>query len=103
MKTLHELLRELTRADVIEFAVASDRLPCIRVGDKYEPVDSTARSTSAILEMLVKAGGTRHVDDLASPPAQGSTRIVGAGPGALQTAVRPGRPPASSTLRRPAS
>ncbi|HEV3189125.1 MAG TPA: PilT/PilU family type 4a pilus ATPase, partial [Polyangiaceae bacterium] len=100
MKTLQELLRELTRSDVIEFAVASDRLPCIRVGDKYEPVDNTARSTPAILEMLVKAGGSRHVDDLAARPAQWSTRIEGVGMVAIQAAMRGGRVQARFTLAR---
>ncbi len=56
MKTLQQMLRELARADVAEFAVVSDRLPCIKVGGKYEPVDENARSTEAILEMLVSVG-----------------------------------------------
>jgi twitching motility protein PilT len=103
MKTLQELLRELTRADVVEFAVASDRLPCIRVGDKYEPIDNTARSTSAILEMLIKAGGSRHVDDLAARPAQWSTRIEGVGMVAIQAAMRGGRVQARFTLARRAT
>ncbi len=51
MKTLDQMLRELTRPDVGEFAVVSDRLPCIKVGARYEPVDDKARSTDAILEM----------------------------------------------------
>ena len=100
MKTLGELLRELTRADVIEFAVASDRLPCVRVGDKYEPVDATARSTAAILEMLVKAGGSRHVEGLPGRPAQWSTRVEGVGMVAIQAVMRDGRVQARFTLAR---
>ena len=64
MKTLQQMLRELARPDVAEFAVASDRLPCIKVGGKYEPVDDTRGRPRHILEMLVAAGGSRYVDDL---------------------------------------
>jgi twitching motility protein PilT len=64
MKSLQQLLRELVRPEVIEFAVATDRLPCVKVGDKYHPVDDAARSSSELLEMLVSAGGSRHVEDL---------------------------------------
>ena len=103
MKTLDELLRELTRADVLEFAVASDRLPCVRVGDKYEPVDTAARSTAAILEMLVKAGGSRHVDDLAGRPAQWTAHIEGVGMVAIQATMRGDRVQARFTLARRAS
>ena len=45
MKTFDQMLRELARTDVIEFAVASERLPCVKVGSKYEPIDDAPRST----------------------------------------------------------
>ncbi len=91
MKTLDQLLRELARADVAEFAVASDRLPCVKVGDTYEPVDDAARSTDAILEMLVSVGGSRHVEDLEVKPAQWTTRIEGVGVVGVHAVMRGGR------------
>jgi twitching motility protein PilT len=79
MKTLQQMLRELTRPDVSEFAVASDRLPCVKAGDKYEPIDDVPRDTGAILEMLIAAGGSRHVEDLEGKTAQWIFRVEGIG------------------------
>ena len=39
MKTLPQMLRELAKPEVVEFAVASDRLPCVKIGDQYHPVE----------------------------------------------------------------
>jgi twitching motility protein PilT len=103
MKTLAQLLRELTRPDVVEFAVASDRLPCVKVGDKYEPVDGVARSTEAILEMLVAAGGSRYVEDLESRPAQWTARVEGVGSVGVHALMRAGRVQARFTLIRAVS
>ncbi len=104
MKTLHELLRELCRADVAEVALASDRLPCAKVGPAYEPIDRAARSTEAILEMLVAAGGSRHVEDLGARPAQWTARIEGVGSVGIHALLRDGRVQARfALLRRPSS
>ena len=97
------MLRELARADVGEFAVASDRLPCIKVGGKYEPVDENARSTEAILEMLVSAGGSRYVEDLESKPAAWTMRLEGVGSVGVQAVMRDGRVQARFVLIRKAS
>jgi len=64
MKTLSQMLRELSRPEVVELAMVGDRLPCLKIGDKYEPLDPSARSTESILEMLVTLGGARYVGDL---------------------------------------
>jgi twitching motility protein PilT len=102
MKTLQQMLRELARAEVAEFAVASDRLPCVKVGETYEPVDDSTRSTDAILEMLVSAGGSRYVDELEAQPAQWTTRVDGLGSIAVTAIMRAGRVQARFTLvRRP--
>jgi twitching motility protein PilT len=102
MKTLLQMLRELSRADVSEFAVVSDRLPCLKVGTSYEPIDDAPRSTEEILEMLVVAGGSRYVDDLEAKPAQWTTRVDGVGSVAITAAIRAGRAQARFTLvRRP--
>jgi twitching motility protein PilT len=102
MKTLDQMLRELARQDVGEFAVVSDRLPCIKVGAKYEPIDDKARSTDAILEMLSSAGGSRYIDDLRARPATWTFRVEGVGNVAVQAVWREGRVQARFTLVSPA-
>jgi twitching motility protein PilT len=102
MKTLLQMLRELSRADVSEFAVVSDRLPCLKVGAGYEPIDDAPCSTDQILEMLVAAGGSRYVDDLEAKPAQWTMRVDGVGSIAITAAIRAGRAQARFALvRRP--
>jgi twitching motility protein PilT len=98
VKTLQQMLRELARPEVSEFAVASDRLPCVKVGDKYEPVDDVAPTTDAILAMLVAVGGSRHVEDLETKPAAWATRIEGLGTVNVQAALRTGRAQARIVL-----
>ena len=91
MKTFDQMLRELARTDVIEFAVASERLPCVKIGTKYEPVDDAPRSTDAILEMLSSVGGAPYVGDLEKNPAHWTTRIEGVGSVGVQAVVVSGR------------
>ena len=91
MKTFEQMLRELARTDVIEFAVASERLPCVKIGNKYEPVDDTPRSTPAILEMLAAGGGGPYVHDLEKNPAHWTTRVEGVGSVGVQAVVVSGR------------
>src|SRR5580704_18708064 len=98
MKNLQNMLRELARSDVAEFAVVSDRLPCVKVGAKYEPIDEAARSTDSILAMLVAVGGSRYVDELEGKPAAWTTRIDGVGAVAVQAVMREGRVQARFTL-----
>jgi twitching motility protein PilT len=102
MKTIHQMLRELARAEVAEFALASDCLPCVKVDGIYEPIDDTTRSTSAILEMLLAAGGRAHVHELDATPAQWLTRVDGVGSVSVTAMMRSGRVQARFTLvRRP--
>jgi twitching motility protein PilT len=103
MKTLQQMLRELARPGVSELAVASDRLPCVKVGDKYEPIDDVARGTDAILEMLVAAGGGRHMADLEGHPAQWTLRVDGLGLLTVQAALRGGRAQARITVAQRAA
>jgi twitching motility protein PilT len=98
MKTIHQMLRELARADVAEFAIASDRLPCVKVGGNYEPIDDIPRSTTAILEMLATAGGSGYLDDLLAAPAQWTTRVEGVGLIGVTAMMRAGRVQARFTL-----
>jgi twitching motility protein PilT len=101
MKTLDQMLRELVRPDVGEVAMVSDRLPCIKVGAKYEPIDDKARSTEAIFEILASVGGRRYVDDLRQKPGAWTYRIDGIGNLAVQAAMRDGRVQARFTLLAP--
>jgi twitching motility protein PilT len=102
MKTLQQMLRELTRGQVSEFAVATDRLPCVRVGDAYEPVDDVPRATDEILAMLAGMGGSRYVEELEAQPAQWTTRVEGIGSIGVSAIMRAGRVQARFTLvRRP--
>ncbi len=91
MKTFEEMLRELARTEVIEFAVASERLPCVKIGAKYEPVDDAPRSTQAILEMLTSVGGGPYVRDLEKNPAHWTTRVEGVGSVGVQAVIVSGR------------
>ena len=101
MKTLSEMLRELARPGVAEFAVASDRLPCVKVGARYEPVDDKPRTSEAILAMLVAAGGSRYVEELDRRPAAWTTRIDGVGAVGVQAVMREGRVQARFVLTQP--
>ncbi len=91
MKTLDEMLRHLVRPGVIEFAVATDRLPCVKIGNKYDPLDDVPRSTEAILELLARAGGAAYVKDLEKTPAHWTTRIDGVGSVGVQAVFVNGR------------
>jgi twitching motility protein PilT len=103
VKTLHQMLGELARPEVTEFAVMSERLPCIKVGGKFEPVDDKVRSTEAILEMLVSAGGSRYIDDMVTRPAVWTTRIEGLGSVGVQAIMKDGRVQARFSIVRRAS
>lgn len=94
------MLRELSRTDVAEFAVASDRLPCVKVGESYDPIDDATRSTDAILEMLVSVGGSRYVEVLEAQPAQWTTRVDGLGLVTVNAIMRGDRVQARFTLVR---
>ncbi len=100
MKTVQQLLEELKRPEVAEVAVASDRLPCVKIGEKYEPVDESARSTQQILDLLVAAGGSRHVGVLETKPAQWTARIDGIGSIEVQAFMRAGRVQARITMAK---
>jgi twitching motility protein PilT len=103
MKTFQQVLRELARPEVVEFAVATERLPCVKVGDQYQPVADVAPSTDAILEMLVAVGGSRYVEELEAKPAAWTTRVDGLGSVGVQAVMRDGRVQARLTVVRRAA
>ncbi len=79
MPKLKALLDNLLRPDVSEVALATGRNPCAKIGGVYEIVDRTILTTDDILEMLVTAGGSRHVDTLGPKPVQWGCRVEGIG------------------------
>jgi twitching motility protein PilT len=101
VKTLQQMLRELARPDVTEFALASDRLPCVKVGDRYEPIDDVPRTTAEILELLALTGGGRNVEELETKPAAWAANINGVGRINVQAALRGGRAQARIILAQP--
>jgi twitching motility protein PilT len=102
VKTIEEMIRYLAREDVAEFAVVSDRLPCVKVGSSFQPVDDVAPNTDQILEMLVSVGGSRYVDSLGPKPVQWTARLEGLGAVAVSALMRDEIVQARFTLGRPA-
>lgn len=88
MKSIEELLKNLARPEVLEFGLVTNRLPSVNIGGKFEPVDDEAPNTDALLEMLVKMGGSRHVESLSEKPVQWTTRLDGVGVIAVAAIMR---------------
>jgi twitching motility protein PilT len=103
VKTIEEMIRYLARDDVAEFAVVSDRLPCVKVGSAFQPVDDVAPNTDQILEMLVSVGGSRYVDSLGPKPVQWTTRLEGVGAVSVSALMRDDIVQARFMLGRPAA
>ena len=79
MKTIEEMLRSLAREDVTEFAVVTERLPCVKIDGTFHPIDDDALDSDTILQMLVSAGGSRYVDSLGAKPVAWTMRLDGVG------------------------
>ena len=88
MKPIEELLKNLGRAEVLEFGLVTNRLPSVNIGGKFEPVDDEAPSTDVLLQMLVSMGGTRYVEQLSERPVQWTTRLDGVGVIAIAAIMR---------------
>src|SRR4051812_24740943 len=88
MKTIEELLKNLGRAEVLEFGLVTNRLPSVNIGGKFEPVDDEAPTTDVLLKMLVVMGGTRYVEQLSERPVQWTTRLDGVGVIAIAAIMR---------------
>jgi twitching motility protein PilT len=79
MKTILELLRELKGRDVSEFAMVSNRFPCVKVQGAFKPVDDVATSTAVILRMLQAVEGGARIGALSAQPTQWKTDVEGIG------------------------
>ncbi len=85
---------------MLEFALASERLPCVKVGASFQPVDGGAPNTDQVLEMLVGAGGSRYVDSLNESPTRWSFRLDGVGVISISAVLRSGVVQARFTLTK---
>jgi Tfp pilus assembly pilus retraction ATPase PilT len=74
-----ELLRHLLRPEVFEIAVASGRLPCVRIDGGFEAIAEEPLESDAIIALLFAAGGSRYVDDLGETPTSWKFRAEGVG------------------------
>jgi hypothetical protein len=90
VKTIEEMLQNLGRANVTEFALVSARLPCVKVNGAFKPVDDYAPSTEEIVEMLVTAGGSWYVTSLGPAPTQWAFTLEGVGTVGVQAILRDG-------------
>jgi twitching motility protein PilT len=88
MKPIEDLLKNLARAEVLEFGLVTNRLPSVNIGGKFEPVDDEAPTTDKLLQMLVTMGGSRYVDSLSDKPVQWTTRLDGVGVIAVAAIMR---------------
>jgi twitching motility protein PilT len=68
MKLVEAMTRGLSRTDASEFAVATGRLPAVKIDGTYHPVGEPPASTQDILEMLLMLGGIRYIDRLGKSP-----------------------------------
>ena len=88
LRTIEEMLPQLLRSEVAEFAIVSDRLPCVKVGADFVPIDNTELPTRAILGMLASVGGEPHLDALGKKPVVWSARVEGVGGVAVSAVMR---------------
>jgi twitching motility protein PilT len=102
MKTLAQLLRSLEREDVEEMTMVTGRLPCVRVGTSFDPLDEAPLSSDSILAMLVAAGGSRYVENLGPAAKQWQVRAQGLGVINVSAFQRGQHVEARFTLNRPA-
>jgi twitching motility protein PilT len=102
MKTLAQLLRSLERDDVEELMIVTGRLPCVRVGSSFDPLDEAPLSSDSILSMLVAAGGSRYVENLGPAAKQWQVRAQGLGVINVSAFQRGQHVEARFTLNRPA-
>jgi twitching motility protein PilT len=87
VKTPDKLLRHLERRDVTELALISGRLPCVKIGSSFDPVDDEAPTPDDILALLMTVGGSRYVDTLGPVPKQWTSRLGGVGIVAISAVV----------------
>ncbi|MGK3992191.1 type IV pilus twitching motility protein PilT [Sorangium sp. So ce1024] len=79
MNALRSWLSQLNRPEVTEFAVATGRMPSVKISGAFQAVDPSALSTDDILMLLSALGGGRYIEALGAKPSQWHIRIEGIG------------------------
>ncbi|WP_437573982.1 type IV pilus twitching motility protein PilT [Sorangium sp. So ce887] len=79
MNALRSWLSQLNRPEVTEFAVATGRMPSVKISGAFQAVDPGALSTEDILSLLSALGGGRFIEALGAKPSQWHIRIEGIG------------------------
>ncbi|WP_437499713.1 type IV pilus twitching motility protein PilT [Sorangium sp. So ce1099] len=79
MNALRSWLSQLNRPEVTEFAVATGRMPSVKVSGTFQAVDPGALTTEDILMLLSALGGGRFIEALGAKPSQWHIRIEGIG------------------------
>ncbi|WP_437332278.1 PilT/PilU family type 4a pilus ATPase [Sorangium sp. So ce394] len=79
MNALRSWLSQLNRPEVTEFAVATGRMPSVKISGAFQAVDPSALTTEDILMLLSALGGGRHIEALGAKPSQWHIRIEGIG------------------------
>ncbi|AUX24441.1 twitching motility protein [Sorangium cellulosum] len=79
MNALRSWLSQLNRPEVTEFAVATGRMPSVKVSGAFQAVDPGALSTDDILLLLSALGGGRFIETLGAKPSQWHIRVEGIG------------------------
>ncbi|MGK3987150.1 PilT/PilU family type 4a pilus ATPase [Sorangium sp. So ce136] len=79
MNALRSWLSQLNRPEVTEFAVATGRMPSVKVSGTFQAVDPGALTTEDILMLLSALGGGRFIETLGAKPSQWHIRIEGIG------------------------
>ncbi|XXT15791.1 PilT/PilU family type 4a pilus ATPase [Sorangium sp. So ce429] len=79
MNALRSWLSQLNRPEVTEFAVATGRMPSVKVSGAFQAVDPGALTTEDILMLLSALGGGRFIETLGAKPSQWHIRIEGIG------------------------
>ncbi|XYH93930.1 type IV pilus twitching motility protein PilT [Sorangium sp. So ce1128] len=79
MNALRSWLSQLNRPEVTEFAVATGRMPSVKVSGAFQAVDPGALTTEDILMLLSALGGGRFIETLGAKPSQWHIRVEGIG------------------------
>ncbi|XXX73094.1 PilT/PilU family type 4a pilus ATPase [Sorangium sp. So ce134] len=79
MNALRSWLSQLNRPEVTEFAVATGRMPSVKISGAFQAVDPGALTTEDILMLLSALGGGRYIEALGAKPSQWHIRIEGIG------------------------
>ncbi|MFO0678288.1 MAG: PilT/PilU family type 4a pilus ATPase [Polyangiaceae bacterium] len=79
MAKLDDWLAQLLRPDVSELAVATDRIPCVRVDGQFSPVASAPIRAGEVELFVLSVGGATHLPNLGTEPTVWTFDVEGVG------------------------